>query len=324
LTDSVVSEILPGLFRIGGKLGDRFFYQYLFLDEKSLLVDTGIPATANEVILPAFHEIGLRPSDLDFVLVTHADVDHFGGNRVIKRHALKANFIAHELDAPFIENKRKILEQRYGWYAKYGIAYPPKTWSWLNKAAGDPIPLDLHLSGEMSLRIGKERKLKLLHLPGHSEGHMGVYDEGADAAVIGDSILGNGLFNTTLELIAPPPYVNVEAYENTIGRIQSLNLQHLLTGHYPTFRGKEIAGFLEESIHFVKRLGQQLFEALKEDHGGLELKDLLADTDRRLGPFRAFSNELASSIRAHLLQFEAQKKIGRRTKHGKTIWYLIR
>ena len=36
------------------------------------------------MILPAFRELGLDPANLDFVLNTHADVDHFGGNAAIR------------------------------------------------------------------------------------------------------------------------------------------------------------------------------------------------------------------------------------------------
>lgn len=318
------TEILPGLFRLGGKLGDRFFYQYLFVEERTLLVDTGVPPTPEDVILPAFREIGLKPSGLDFVLNTHADVDHFGGNRVIKNHASKAVFFAHELDAPLIENKEKILAERYGWYSEFGIGYTRETWAWLSESAGVPVRLDVHLAGEMSLRIGNGRTLKLLHLPGHSAGHMGVYDENEDALVLGDAVLGNGLFNTKMELIAPPPYIDVRSYIGSIRKIQSLKPQHLLAAHYPQFRGADVIKFLNESMSFVKELRRSILEVLKDNRAGLELKELLAETSSHVGSFKSFSNELAASIRAHLLELEQQKRVGHRGREGKTIWYVIR
>src|SRR4051812_2681639 len=70
-------EVAPGIYRIESILGPRPFAQYLLREERSLLVDTGIVSTPDEVILPAFRELGLDPADLDYVLISHADVDHF-------------------------------------------------------------------------------------------------------------------------------------------------------------------------------------------------------------------------------------------------------
>ena len=68
-------EVAPGITRIESILGPRPFSQYLLHDERSMLVDTGVKETPADVILPA-----LAGSEVDFVLVSHADVDHFGGN----------------------------------------------------------------------------------------------------------------------------------------------------------------------------------------------------------------------------------------------------
>ena len=76
-------EVAPGVYRTESTLGPRPFAQYLLRDERSLLVDTGTATTPNEVILPAFQDLGLDPADLDYGLISHADVDHFGSNAPI-------------------------------------------------------------------------------------------------------------------------------------------------------------------------------------------------------------------------------------------------
>src|SRR5918997_1606110 len=76
-----------GILRIESVLGPRPFSQYLLRDEQTLLVDTGINSTPEEVILPWFEANGLKIRDLAYVLISHADVDHCGGNSAIKRAA---------------------------------------------------------------------------------------------------------------------------------------------------------------------------------------------------------------------------------------------
>lgn len=142
-------EVAPGIDRIESILGPRPFAQYLLRDERSLLVDTGVASTPDEVILPALRSLGLDPADLDYVLLSHADVDHFGGNARIRQAAPRAVFCAHQADAPWIADRERILTERYGWYADHGPAadYDAETKNWLRSGLGPDVPVDLELAG---------------------------------------------------------------------------------------------------------------------------------------------------------------------------------
>ena len=135
-------EVAPGIHRIESVLGPRPFSQYLLGDERSLLVDTGVKETPAEVILPFLD--GLRP---DFVLNSHADVDHYGGNAAIREAAPEALFLAHARDVPWIESADTIMRERYGWYAEYGLPYEPDVFAWLRDAIGPDLSIDVHLQG---------------------------------------------------------------------------------------------------------------------------------------------------------------------------------
>src|SRR5687768_7938352 len=88
------NRLQPGIHRIESVLGPRPFSQYVLLDEKMLLVDTGIATTPQDVILPWFEQHRLEIADLDYVLISHADVDHCGGNSAIREAAPNAVFMA--------------------------------------------------------------------------------------------------------------------------------------------------------------------------------------------------------------------------------------
>ena len=85
-------EVAPGIERIESVFGPRPFAQYLLRDVKSMLVDTGIDATPGDVILPFFEQSAFAPETLTYVLTSHADVDHFGGNWALRRAAPNAIF----------------------------------------------------------------------------------------------------------------------------------------------------------------------------------------------------------------------------------------
>jgi glyoxylase-like metal-dependent hydrolase (beta-lactamase superfamily II) len=292
-------EVAPGIHRIESVLGPRPFAQYLVQGERTLLVDTGVAVTPETVILPYLDSIGLRPADLDFVLNTHADVDHFGGNAAIRARAPRAVFCAHSADVPWIEDRERILRERYGWYATHDVDYSPEEKDWLREAMGPNVPLDMRLSGNETFRLGPELAVQVLHLPGHSPGHVGLWDPASGTAIITDAALGRGLYDMAGNVISPPPYFDVMAYEGSVRLLRSLSPQRLLTAHYEVMEGEDAVRFLDESATFIERTRLTVSETLAE-HGELTLRGLLEISNPELGPFTVMENELAGTLRAHL------------------------
>jgi glyoxylase-like metal-dependent hydrolase (beta-lactamase superfamily II) len=292
-------EVAPGIHRIESVLGPRPFAQYLVQGERTLLVDTGVAVTPETVILPYLDSIGLRPADLDFVLNTHADVDHFGGNSAIRARAPRAVFCAHSADVPWIEDRERILRERYGWYATHDVDYSPEEKDWLREAMGPNVPLDMRLSGNETFRLGPELAVQVLHLPGHSPGHVGLWEPASGTAIITDAALGRGLYDMAGNVISPPPYFDVMAYEGSVRLLRSLSPQRLLTAHYEVMEGEDAVRFLDESATFIERTRLTVSETLAE-HGELTLRGLLEISNPELGPFTVMENELAGTLRAHL------------------------
>jgi glyoxylase-like metal-dependent hydrolase (beta-lactamase superfamily II) len=293
-------EVAPGIHRIESILGPRPFSQYLLRDERTLLFDTGVKETPAEVILPFLD--GLQP---DLVLNSHADVDHYGGNAAIKQAAPKALFLAHELDVPWIESADTIMRERYGWYAEHGLAYEPDTFAWLRDAIGPDTPVDVHLRAGERIRLGPRLTVEVLHLPGHTPGHIGLWDPASRTAVVMDAVMGRGLLDMDGNVIHPPPYFDVAGYLGAARTLQALHPQRLLTAHYDVIEGEEVDRFLADTVAFVEDARRLVAEALA-DRGSLTLPEVLALGDPRLGPFTSMPNELAGSLRAHLRELVQQ------------------
>jgi len=303
-------EVASGIYRIESILGPRPFAQYLLRDERSLLVDTGIMSTPDEVILPAFQELGLDPGDLDYILITHADVDHFGGNAAVRATAPRAIVCAHDADCAWIGDRERILSERYGWYAAHGADadYDADTKDWLRSALGPDVPVDLHLVGGEVFRLGQNLSVEVLHLPGHSLGHIGLWDPVSRSAIITDAALGAGLLNNEGEVIHPPPYVFLQEYQETVRRLQALEPQRLLTAHYAVMEGADVDRFLDESLAFVARARSEIEDVIATAEE-VTLAGLLTTLNPVLGPFTSMPIELGSPIRAHLGELVASGRL---------------
>jgi glyoxylase-like metal-dependent hydrolase (beta-lactamase superfamily II) len=169
---------------------------------------------------------------------------------------------------------------------------------------GPDVPIDLRLVGGETFRLGPDLEVEVLHLPGHSPGHVGLWEPRSATAIITDAALGVGLLDMEGRIISPPPYFDVTAYEGTVSLLRSLSPRLLLTTHYGVMAEQEAARFLEESAAFVDRARRAVSEAIVEN-GELGLHGLLEATNPTLGPFTVMKNELAGTLRAHARELVA-------------------
>ena len=292
-------EILPGIHRIESDLGARFMCQYLLTGEDhTVLVDTGLAGTPEEVIIPYLKGISLSLEDIDEVIISHADVDHCGGNRALKEMHPSLWFSCGELDRPYVENNQVMLAEIYRWSEPYGFGPDEESKEWILTELGGNSPVDAWLRGGETMRLGPERRLEILHLPGHTSGHLGIWDPKNGAAIIIDAALETGIYDREGNRLIPPRYFDAATYQSTIRKLRTLRPEHLLTAHYPPMQGEEVESFLDLSLEFTKQVRGVVREGLK---GGItDLRELTRRADAQLGPYPEFSHELAAGVRAHL------------------------
>jgi glyoxylase-like metal-dependent hydrolase (beta-lactamase superfamily II) len=294
-------QVAPGIHRIESILGPRPFSQYLLRGERTLLFDTGVKETPGDVILPFLAEAGVDPAELDLVLVSHADVDHFGGNAAVRAAAPRALICAHAADVPWIEDSAHIMRERYGWYDAYGIPYPPDVFAWLRDAMGPDTPVDIVLQGGERIRLGDGLVVEVIELPGHSPGHVGLWEPVSRTAIVMDAVMGFGLLDTEGQVIHPPPVPHLAEYEQSAQLLKGLRPARLLTAHYDPIEGADVDRFLDESLEFAGRVRAVVAEALDDDPE-ITLARLLARADGELGPFTSMPNELAATLRSALVE----------------------
>ena len=291
-------EILPGVHRIESNLGERFMCQYLLLGgDRTILVDTGLSGTPEAVIVPYLESIGLSVDDLDEVFISHADVDHCGGDRALKEMNPRLRFLCGESDRAWVEGNDRILAEIYRWSEPYGFGLDGDSLAWIRTELGGDCPVDTGLRGGETLRLGPGRRVEVLHLPGHTPGHLGLWDPDSGAAIIIDAVLERGIYDRAGTLLQPPRYFDATTYRATIRKLRAMNPEHLLTAHYPPMQGQEALDFLDRSLEFTDRVHGVTREGLK---GGItDLKELTELADEKLGPYPDFAIEIGAGVRAH-------------------------
>lgn len=296
-----------GLHLVHTPLGARVSTLALFTGpEGVLLFDTGVDGTVGEWVLPALTELGRRPEDVRHVVVSHCDVDHFGGVAQARALLPRAEVVAHRDDAGAIAD-REVWERQRGreFRPRYGVDEDPDVLAWCRSVAGHGA-VDRQLSGDTDVDLGGG-VLRLLHVPGHSRGHLAVHDPATGTVVVSDAVLGAAVPLADGSPSFPPTYRHVADYRSTTARLAALAPERLVTAHYGTFTGADVGRFLAGTRAFTDRLEELVLDDLRA-HGPTTLPPMLARLNPVAGdwPVEGTATALAFPVVGHLEDLEAR------------------
>lgn len=194
-----MNEVIPGLWDID-EIGS-VVHAYLWVWEQGVtLIDTGMPGNA-ETILRGIGQLGYAPNDVQRIIITHADVDHVGSLKALKR-ATGAPIACHAVEKELLEHP----ERRQPSKTLIGRLVAPlyRLATLLPAFHVDAItPDELYVDGE-KLPEG----FVLIHTPGHTPGHASLLHPEKRVLITGDAL------DTRGGTLSPPPAIFTPDMEN--------------------------------------------------------------------------------------------------------------
>jgi glyoxylase-like metal-dependent hydrolase (beta-lactamase superfamily II) len=208
-------------------------------DGRVAVVDTGTNDSVPRV-LAALQRLGLEPSAVDIVFITHVHLDHAGGAGLLMRALPGARAVAHPRSVPHLVDPSRLIDASRAVYgeARFDCLY--KT----------PLPIDPDRISETKdgerLRLGRS-EFGVLFTPGHALHHHALYDIDARAVFTGDTF---GLSYRALDtergpcvlLTTTPTQFDPEQLATSIRRIVALRPEALYLTHYGRVTGVEGLG----------------------------------------------------------------------------------
>jgi glyoxylase-like metal-dependent hydrolase (beta-lactamase superfamily II) len=187
--------------------------------DKAALIDAGT-GRGSERLTKNINECLGSDTKLEYLLLTHCHFDHAGGARAMKNE-YGCLIAAHELDAGYLEagDNRVTGADRY-------------------KAEIEPFTVDIKFMGEESTIAVGAGSIKAIHCPGHSPGSV-VYITEMDGRLI---LFGQDIHGPLhSELLS-----DEEQYLDSLAKIEKLNADILLEGHFGLIESKEeVRAFIE-------------------------------------------------------------------------------
>lgn len=182
----------------------------LIKDQRPILIDTGFGSDVRETE-QFVREAGVSPESLQLVVNTHYHSDHVGGNFYFQQN-YGIRIAAYKWDADLINTR------------------DPEACSseWLDQPV-EPYRVDARLSDNEEIHTG-DRTLKVLHTPGHTLGHISLYDPEEEILICGDLFHKNdiGWLNVFREGVA-----SIQRSMESLDRLAKLQIKHGYSGHGP-------------------------------------------------------------------------------------------
>lgn len=297
--EPIVVEIGEDTWRLQGRVGPRNVYQYLVASadrDELLLIDTGMAETPREVVFPALRRLGLAASDLRLVVVTHPDVDHQGGLAGLREACENALAACGFADRAMVGDPEKLLADRYGCYVEHALGMTADEIRWVRANYGARVEIDVTLSGGESLQIG-ERRLDVLPAPGHSAGHLVLFEPETGLLFSSDAVHSHACPAADGSPALCPTYEEVNDYLETIDLVESLAPSEMHSGHWPMRSGREVIAFLDDSRRFVEAVDAVVRARLAE---AATLAELCEEVQLEAGPWDSEPAMLRFAVAGHV------------------------
>jgi glyoxylase-like metal-dependent hydrolase (beta-lactamase superfamily II) len=201
---------------------EGFFASYVLKGEKVAVIETG-PTSSIPNLLAGLRKIGIRKSQVSYVMLSHVHLDHAGGAGTLLQNLPNAKLIVHRRGAPHLVNPEKLWVESRKALGKIVDLYGP-----LQPISESRILIP---EDDMVIDLGEQIQLQIIETLGHASHHQSFYDKGSRTIFLGDAA---GIYLSRLNAVIPttPPPLRLEASLDSLEKLIDLAPSFLCYTHF--------------------------------------------------------------------------------------------
>ena len=217
-------KVAEGVYRVPARAANAYLVE---APRGLVLVDSGLPGSENG-ILKSIAKLGMKPSDLKLVLLTHRHLDHIGSAAALKKRT-GAKLASHPFEKPYAAGTL--------------VIQAPSAWSLYGRVVRKLTTLEywtLKLfriikfqTAHVDLAADEESVLEEVGLdgsviwtPGHTKGSVTLFLNQSSVAIVGDLLRAR-----RGRLVEPLLMENIGQTEASVKRVLDLGPQIICPGH---------------------------------------------------------------------------------------------
>ncbi|HZB95621.1 MAG TPA: MBL fold metallo-hydrolase, partial [Herpetosiphonaceae bacterium] len=188
---------------------------YVVRGDEIVIVETGTSFCA-PTIIEGLTALGVQPSDIRHILLTHIHMDHAGGAGLLVDAMPEAQIYIHSLTQQHLVDPERLISSAQ---RALGELFPA------HGTIKPLVPEKLTSAEELDLDLGRGIRLHAISTPGHSPDHLSFYEAASGALFAGDAVGVVLPGFHYLGPVTPPPAVDVEAQHATFRRLLDLQIE---------------------------------------------------------------------------------------------------
>jgi glyoxylase-like metal-dependent hydrolase (beta-lactamase superfamily II) len=212
--------------------------------DRDLIVDTG---SGLSPLRRAIADLIARPLA---AVATHIHYDHVGGLHEFDERMM------HHVEAPRMNPYREFHPLRASHFPESFRPYLPADSSGAGDLLLDALPAENWTPGDYAITsttptrqlsegdvvdLG-DRAFEVMHLPGHSPGSIGLWEQSTGVFFSGDAIYDGPLFDMLSDS-------SIRDYLRTMKRLRSLPVAVVHGGHEPSFGRERMVAIIDQYLH---------------------------------------------------------------------------
>ncbi|HJP41436.1 MAG TPA: MBL fold metallo-hydrolase [Dehalococcoidia bacterium] len=230
--------------------------------DEVVLVDCGWNTdSAYQALEEDMKEHGSHPTAITKLVITHVHPDHYGMSGRLKRLS-DCEVVIHEQDAEVINSRylapRHLTDEMSHFMETHGVpaldspTMAQGSMNMIDRVA--PVPADTEVKGGEVIRVG-DYDFEIIWTPGHSPGHICLYEPNRKILFTGDHILPTITPNVSIH--AQTHGSPLGDYIRSLDKMLDLDVDYVLPAHeFDTCELKKRIGEIE--THHHERLAEML------------------------------------------------------------------